>query len=76
VIGHYSLEFFRSCIPGQSTKMQLLQVFGSIAIATVAYLGLCLACHVPEAKEAWAWFRKKRKPAANPIDVENLMDGA
>jgi hypothetical protein len=55
--------------------MQILQVFGSIAIATLAYLGLCLACHVPEAKEAWAWFRKKRKPASNPIDAENLMDG-
>ena len=75
VIGHYSLGFLRCWIPGQGTRMQILQVFGSIAIATLAYLGLCLACHVPEAKEAWAWFRKKRKPASNPIDAENLMDG-
>jgi putative peptidoglycan lipid II flippase len=75
VIGHYSLEFLRCWIPGQGTHRQIFQVFGSIAIATLAYLGLCLACHVPEAKEAWAWFRKKRKPAVNPIDAENLMDG-
>jgi putative peptidoglycan lipid II flippase len=75
VIVHYSLEFFRYWIPGQGSRMQIIQVFGSIAVATLAYLGLCLACHVPEAKEAWAWFRKKRKPVTNPIDAENLMDG-
>ena len=76
VIGHYSLGLLQYELPGQSTKMRLLQVLGSITIATVAYLTICLLCRVPEAKEAWEWFRKKRKPAANPIDVENLMDGA
>lgn len=76
VIGHYGLKLLQAWIPGQGTPCQLLQVFGSIVFATLAYLGICLACHVPEAKEAWAWFRKKRKPAARPEDVESLMDGA
>ena len=75
VIGHYSLGFLRCWIPGHGTRMQLFQVLGSIAIATVAYLGLCLACRVPEAREAWAWFRKKRKPATDPAEIEKLMDG-
>jgi putative peptidoglycan lipid II flippase len=76
VVGHYSLRFLGHWIPGQGTKVQLLQVFGSIAFATVFYLGLCLACRVPEAKEAWEWFaNKKKRYAVNPIDTENLMDG-
>jgi len=75
-ISYYGLQLLQHWIPGQGTRMQLLQVFGSITLATVAYLGLCLACHVPEAKEAWAWFRRKKKPAANPIDAENLIEGA
>ncbi|MFA5160558.1 MAG: polysaccharide biosynthesis C-terminal domain-containing protein, partial [Candidatus Omnitrophota bacterium] len=72
---HYSHKLLKCWLPGQGTPMQLLQVFGSIAIATVAYLVLCLACHVPEAREAWAWFRKKRKPAADPVETEKLIDG-
>ena len=76
VISYYGLHLFQYWIPGQSTKMQLLQVFGSIAIATAAYLGLCLVCRVPEAQEAWAWFRRKRKPAADPVEMEKLIDGA
>jgi len=53
-----------------------VQVFGSILIATVAYLGLCFVCRVPEVKEAFAWFRKRRKPAADPGETEKLIDGA
>jgi putative peptidoglycan lipid II flippase len=68
-------EFLKYWVPGMSTHVQLVQVFGSILIATVSYLGLCLVCRVPEVKEAFAWFRRKRKPVANPIDAENLMDG-
>jgi putative peptidoglycan lipid II flippase len=61
VIGRCGLGLLQRWIPGQSTRMQLLQVFGSIVIATVSYLGICLACRVPEAREAWAWFRKKKR---------------
>ncbi|MDD5226377.1 MAG: hypothetical protein PHV97_04230, partial [Candidatus Omnitrophica bacterium] len=68
--------FLKLWIPGPGTRAQLVQVFGSILIATVSYLGLCFVCRVPEVKEAFAWFRKKRKLAGNPIDAENLMDGA
>jgi putative peptidoglycan lipid II flippase len=71
-----SWELFKLWIPGTATRVQLVQVLGSIAFATVFYLGLCLVCHVPEAKEAWAWFRKKRKPASDPAEFEKLIDGA
>jgi putative peptidoglycan lipid II flippase len=76
IICYWSWELLKIGIPGTETYVQLMQVFGSILIATVAYLGLCFVCRVPEVHEAWSWFRKKRKPAPNPIDVENLMDGA
>ena len=74
-ISHYGLRLLQHWIPGQSTKMQLFQVLGSITIATATYLMICLLCRVPEAKEAWAWFRRKQKPVTNPIDAEKLMDG-
>jgi putative peptidoglycan lipid II flippase len=76
VVCYYGLHLFQHYFPGQGTKMQLVQVLGSMTIATAFYLMLCLVCHVPEAKEAWAWFRKKRKPAADPNEVEKLVDGA
>ncbi len=76
VVSYYSLQGFRHWLPGVETKMQLIQVFGSMLVATVFYLGFCLACHVPEAKEAFEWFRKKRKPVAKPMDPETLVDGA
>ena len=76
VIGYYALRLLQYGIPGQGTFRQLFQVFGSIAVATLSYFGLCFAFRVPEAKEAWAWFRKKRKPAADPADIEKMIDGA
>lgn len=76
VICYGSWELLKFWFPGPGTRIQLIQVFGSISIATMAYLVLCLACHVPEAKEAWAWFRKRRKPATNPVETEKLIEGA
>jgi len=71
-----SWELLKLWIPGVGTHVQLVQVFGSILIATMAYLGLCFVCRVPEVKEAFAWFLKKRKPVAMPVDPESLVDGA
>lgn len=71
-----SWKLFKWWLPGTGTRAQLVQVFGSILIATVAYLGLCFACRVPEVKEAFSWFLKKRKPAADPGETEKLIDGA
>jgi hypothetical protein len=76
VVCYWGWELLKSWAPGVGVYAQLVQVLGSILIATLSYLGLCLVCRVPEVKEAFAWFRKKRKPAGNPIDAENLMDGA
>ena len=76
IVCYFSWELLRLGIPGQGTMRQLLQVFGSIGIAIIAYLGLCFVCRVPEAKEAFAWFLKKRKPAADPGETEKLIDGA
>ena len=69
-------QLFKSWIPGKGTRVQLVQVFGSILIATVAYLGFCFVFRVPEVKEAFAWFRKKRKLASDPGETEKLIDGA
>ncbi len=74
VVGYYSLMAFRHWLPGEGTRMQLIQVFGSIIVATVSYLTLCIVCHVPEAREAWDWFRKKRKPVPVPIEDQGLAD--
>lgn len=71
-----SLELLKFWIPGASTRAQFVQVFGSILIATVSYLGICFVCRVPEVKEAFAWFRKKKKIAADPSEAEKLIDGA
>ncbi len=71
-----SWQLFKLWIPGTGTRLQLVQVFGSILIATVSYFGLCFVFRVPEAKEALAWFRKKRKPASDPAEMERLIDGA
>lgn len=75
IVCYFGWELFKIWVPGQGTARQLLRVFGSMAIAMVSYLAFCLASHVPEAKEALAWFRKKWKRGVNPIDTENLMDG-
>jgi len=75
-ICYWSWELLKVWIPGTGTHVQLVQVFGSILFATVFYLGFCLVCHVPEAKEAWAWFRRRRKSAADPVVTEKLIDGA
>jgi putative peptidoglycan lipid II flippase len=71
-----SWELLKLWIPGVGTRVQLVQVFGSILMATVSYLGLCFVCRVPEVKEAFAWFRKKRKPGLDPAEIEKLIDGA
>jgi len=76
VVCYWSWELLKHGIPGAGTHAQLAQVFGSILIATVSYLGFCFMCRVPEVKEAFAWFRKRRKPAADPSEVEKLIDGA
>lgn len=76
VIGHYSLQVFRGWVPGLETRAQLFQVFGSIVVAAISYLGLCLVCRVPEAREAWAWFRKRKKPRTETVAAESFMDGA
>ncbi len=75
VVCYGSWELLKLWFPGSSTRMQLVQVFGSILIATVSYLGLCFVCRVPEVKEAFAWFRKRRRPAADPAETEKLIDG-
>ena len=69
-------QLFKSWIPGTGTRVQLAQVFGSILSATVAYLAFCFVFRVPEVKEAFAWFRKKRKLASDPGETEKLIDGA
>ncbi|HOW87613.1 MAG TPA: murein biosynthesis integral membrane protein MurJ [Candidatus Omnitrophota bacterium] len=76
VLCYFSWELLKIWIPGASTTRQLLQVFGSIAAATLGYLGLCFVCRVPEIQEAFAWFKKKRKPESHPEEAENLVDGA
>jgi len=76
IVCYFSWELLKIWVPGQGTSIQLLQVFGSIGIAIIAYLGLCLVSHVPEAKEAFAWFLKKKKPAADPGEAEKLIGGA
>ncbi len=75
VVCYFSWEILKLWIPGKSTKVQLLQVFGSMTVATLAYLGICFVCRVQEVHEAVAWFKKKRKPSADPADAEKLMDG-
>ncbi len=74
-IGFYGLELFKHWLPGQGTRIQLVRGFGSILLATVSYLSLCYACHVPEAREAWEWIRKKRKPAPDPAEIDKLVEG-
>lgn len=76
VVCYFSWELFKLWFPGQSTPMQLVQVFASMAVATLAYLGICFLCRVQEVREAFDWFRKKRKRGADPADAEKLMDGA
>jgi len=76
VVCYASWELFKHWFPGAGTKVQLIQVFGSILVATVAYLGLCFVCRVPEVKEAFDWFHKRRKPAADLVNTEKLVDGA
>ncbi len=76
VVCYGSWELLKLWIPGTSTRIQLIQVFGSILIATASYLALCFVCRVPEVKEAFAWFRKRRKPRADPGETEKLIDGA
>jgi len=76
VVCYWSLVLLKCWIPGTGTHRQLVQVFGSILIATISYLGLCFVCRVPEIKEAFSWFLKRRKPAADPAEIEKLIDGA
>jgi putative peptidoglycan lipid II flippase len=66
-VGYFCLEILRHWFPGQSTGMQLLQVFGSIFFATVSYLALCYVCHVPEAREAWEWIQSRKKKMPDPL---------
>ncbi|HOW59008.1 MAG TPA: murein biosynthesis integral membrane protein MurJ [Candidatus Omnitrophota bacterium] len=58
---HFTWVFLKSHWPGTGTKLQLIQVLGSISVAVFSYVGLCFICHVPEVKEAYAWFIKKNK---------------
>jgi len=75
IVCYGSWEFLKLWVPGTGTRAQLVQVFGSILIATVSYIGLCFVCRVPEVREAFAWFLKKRKPPADPGETEKLIDG-
>ncbi len=72
---YFSWELLKVWIPGQSTKMQLIQVLGSMAFATFAYFGICFVCRVQEVREAVEWFRTKRKRGADPAEAEKLIDG-
>lgn len=75
MVCYVSWKIFTIGFPGESTMARLIQVLGSISIATVAYLGLCFVCRVPEASEALIWLRKKRKPAGDSAGAEALLDG-
>lgn len=73
---YFSWGLLKSWVPGHSAKVQLVQVFGSMAVATLAYLGICFLCRVQEVYEAFEWFWKKTRPSADPANAESLMDGA
>lgn len=72
---YFSWELLKNWMPGTGTRAQLVQVFGSIGMATIAYPGLCLLCGVQEVREALEWFRKRRKPAKDPAEAEKIIDG-
>lgn len=69
VVCYDSWVLLKWCFPDTSTKIQIIQVLGSMLIAILAYAGLCFIFHVPEMKEAWEWFRKRKKPAVESADL-------
>lgn len=72
IVCHFVWLFLKSWFPGTGSKVQMIQVLGSMLIATLAYFGLCFAFHVPEVKEAWAWFQRRKKPAAESKDLSDI----
>ncbi len=72
---YVSWGLLKQWVPEHDTRAQLIQVFGSIAVATGAYVGICLLCRVREAHEAIDWFKEKRRRKTESAAAAKLMSG-
>lgn len=61
VIAVFAFRFLEAAYPGKGTTALLVQVLGSISVATLTYIALCFLFRVHEMHEAVNWLRRKRK---------------